>query len=73
VVDADNPVGSVGAILQDAGALPRVACRVFTLEGDYAAVTSSLKTMAARELAVLPESLDLRVGGRNRWEISVWL
>lgn len=51
---------------------PEVRC--FTVEADYATFLSALGAFSSARMAVIPESVSLRVGSRTcRWEMVLWL
>ena len=63
-----------GAVLQATGRCPAPEARIFTIEADYAAFVSFLKTCASEQVPVVPEGVSMTPGGRTcRWEMTLWL
>lgn len=62
------------AVLQATGRCAEPEARRFTVEADYATFLSALGEFSSARMAVIPESVSLRVGSRTcRWEMVLWL
>lgn len=62
------------AVLRATGRCAAPEARQFTVEADYATLTTALGALATARVAVIPESVSLRVGSRTcRWEMVLWL
>ena len=64
--------GPSGQVLQAAGSRPDPRCRRYLLEGSYPAVKRALDLFVAKEMAVVPERLEMAGNGAVRWMMEVW-
>lgn len=62
-----------GDILKATGVCPEPVLRTYVVEGRYPQVVKALETFAARQMAVIPEKVNLSEAGRGRWKLSLWL
>lgn len=65
--------GKAGEVLKATGARPVPLHRSYTIDGRYPDVVKALETLAAREMAVIPDGVVMRAEKRNRWTVEVWL
>ena len=65
--------GKVGELLKATGVRPVPIHRAYTLDGRYPDVVKALKTLAERKMAAIPDCVQMRATGRNRWTLEVWL
>ena len=62
------------AVLRATECCAQPEARCFTVEADYATFLSALGAFSSARMAVIPESVSLRVGSRTcRWEMVLWL
>ena len=64
--------GKAGDMLKATGVRPDPVRRSYTLDGRYPDVVKALKTFAEKQMAVIPDCVQMRAGGRNRWTLEVW-
>ena len=69
---ANDVTARGGDALKATGLRPEPSLRRYTLDGAYPAVRRALGAFAAKKMAVVPESLEMRESGRGRWTLSVW-
>jgi len=62
-----------GEILKSTGTRPEPQLRTYVVSGRYPDVVRALALFAEREMAVVPEAVEMRAAGRDRWTISLWL
>ncbi len=62
-----------GTILAATGVCPSPVLRTYVIEGRYPQVVKALETFAARQMAVVPEQVNLFDSSRGRWLLSLWL
>ena len=62
-----------GTILAATGVCPNPVLRTYVVEGRYPQVVKALETFAARQMAVIPEKVNLNESERGRWTLSLWL
>ena len=68
-----EPLADAGKALSGCGARPSPVRRRYVLDGAYPAVRNALGAFAAREMAVVPCSVEMRENGRGRWTLLLWL
>ena len=79
VVGSETPkgaaahAGKAGELLKATGVRPVPIHRAYTLDGRYPDVVKALKTLAERKMAAIPDCVQMRAAGRNRWTLEVWL
>ena len=62
------------AVLRSTERCAEPEARCFTVEADYATFLSALGAFSSARMAVIPESVSLRVGSRTcRWVMVLWL
>ena len=64
--------GKAGDLLKATGVRPAPVRRSYTLDGRYPDVVKALRTFAEKQMAVIPDCVQMRAGGRNRWTLEVW-
>jgi len=70
---SDSHSGKGGELLKATGARPGPIHRAYTVDGRYPDVVKALKTLAERKMAAIPDRVQMRAPGRNRWTLEVWL
>jgi hypothetical protein len=70
---ADSRAGKGGELLKATGVRPSPIHRAYTVDGRYPDVVKALKTLAERKMAAIPDRVQMRAPGRNRWTLEVWL
>jgi len=74
LAEGENSDARGRSVLAATGRCPAPEARVFTVEADYSAFAAALAAFAKDQVAVVPESISLRAGGRTcRWEVTLWL
>ena len=80
VVGSEKPKGDTaahackaGELLKATGVRPVPIHRAYTLDGRYPDVVKALKALAERKMAAIPDCVQMRATGRNRWTLEVWL
>ena len=71
--DAAADSGMAGELLKATGARPRPSRRAYTVDGRYPDVVRALRAFDERKMAVIPDCVQMRETGRNRWTLEVWL
>jgi hypothetical protein len=61
------------ALLKATGARPCPIRRAYTIDGRYPDVLKALRKFDTGEMAVIPDRVQMRAEGRNRWTVEVWL
>ena len=69
---AANP-GRAGELLKATGARPLPRRRAYTVDGRYPDVVKALRAFDEGKMAVIPDCVQMRETGRNRWTLEVWL
>ena len=64
--------GAAGDKLRATGTCREPRCRRYVLDGSYPAVRRALDAFVVREMAVVPERLEMREAGVARWTMEVW-
>ena len=62
-----------GTTLAATGVCPNPILRTYVVEGRYPQVVKALETFAARQMAVIPEKVNLNESERGRWTLTLWL
>ncbi len=62
-----------GTTLAATGVCPNPVLRTYVVEGRYPQVVKALETFATRQMAVVPEQVNLLDSTRGRWLLSLWL
>ena len=65
--------GKARELLKATGVRPVPIHRAYTLDGRYPDVVKALKALAERKMAAIPDCVQMRATGRNRWTLEVWL
>ena len=80
VVGSETPKGDsaahaskTGELLKATGVRPKPIHHSYTIDGRYPDVVKALKSLAEKKMAAIPDSLQMRATGRNRWTLEVWL
>jgi len=60
-----------GSVLRATGTRPQPVCRTYEIGGRYPDFLNALRTLAARELAVIPECVGMPKPGQ--WTLTLWL
>ena len=71
--DTAAHTGKAGELLKATGVRPVPIHRAYTLDGRYPDVVKALKALAERKMAAIPDCVQMRATGRNRWTLEVWL
>ena len=71
--DSAAHAGKAGELLKATGVRPKPIHRSYTIDGRYPDVVKALKSLTERKMAAIPDSLQMRATGRNRWTLEVWL
>ena len=71
--DTAAHAGKAGELLKETGVRPVPIHRAYTLDGRYPDVVKALKALAERKMAAIPDCVQMRATGRNRWTLEVWL
>lgn len=73
-VQSEDERAFVGSdVLKATGVCPQPILRTYVVEGCYPQVVKALETFATRQMAVIPEKVNLLGTGRGRWTLSLWL
>jgi len=70
---ADARAGKGGELLKATGVRPSPIHRAYTVDGRYPDVVQALRALVERKMAVIPDRVQMRAPGRNRWTLEVWL
>lgn len=62
-----------GDILTATGVCPNPILRTYVVEGRYPQVVKALEAFASRQMAVIPEKVNLNESERGRWTLTLWL
>ena len=62
-----------GTTLAATGVCPNPILRTYVVEGRYPQVVKALETFASRQMAVIPEKVNLNESERGRWTLTLWL
>lgn len=62
-----------GDILKATGVCLEPILRMYVVEGRYPQVVKALEAFATRQMAVIPEQVNVSESGRGRWKLSLWL
>ena len=46
--------------------------RSYTIDGRYPDVVKALRTFTQKQMAVIPDCVQMRAAWRNRWTLEVW-
>ena len=65
--------GKAGELLKATGVRPLPGHRAYTADGRYPDVVKALRAFAEKKMAVIPDCVQMRAAGRNRWTLEVWL
>jgi len=60
-----------GYVLKATGTRPAPVCRTYEIGGRYPDLLAALRTVAAREMAVIPEGVGMSKPGH--WTLTLWL
>jgi len=60
-----------GEVLKRTGTRPAPVCRAYAIDGRYPGLVAALRTMAGREMAVIPERVEMVRPGH--WSVVLWL
>ena len=72
--NASGPrTGRSGGTLKATGLRPDPIHRAYTIDGRYPDVVKALKALDERKMAAIPDRVQMRASGRNRWTLEVWL
>ena len=64
--------GRAGELLKATGVRPAPIRRSYTIDGRYPDVVKALRTFTQKQMAVIPDCVQMRAAGRNRWTLEVW-
>jgi len=62
-----------GELLKATGARPSPIRRAYTVDGLYPDVAKALRRFVDEKTAVIPDSVQMRASGKNRWTMEIWL
>jgi len=68
---AEAKESRAGNVLKATGARPAPVCRTYQIGGRYPDVVTALRTVASREMAVIPEGVAMSKPGH--WTLTLWL
>lgn len=62
-----------GELLKATGLRNAPVHRAYTVDGRYPDVVKALKAIDERKMAAIPDRVQMRASGRNRWTLEIWL
>lgn len=62
---------TASGVLNRTGLRPTPVCRQYTIVGCYPQICASLRTFVEREMAVIPDRVEMTAPGR--WALTLWL
>lgn len=68
---AENADAATREVLARTGARPEPVCRRYAIVGSYPQVCAALRSFAEREMAVLPECVEM--SAPRQWTLILWL
>lgn len=70
-VAAEAKESRTGNVLKATGTRPAPVCRTYQIGGRYPDLLTALRTVASREMAVIPECVGMSKPGH--WTLTLWL